>query len=162
MCWCGCCWSPELQQPPAAEAILPEKYETVLNGEFLRHGYLAGMEAAGHQGRISHSRMHTDFGAPVARYRDGDTSITLMTETPSFFALRHGEVRLLAVQLASYFNPGYVPMQEMIKLPQGYRLTGEQKKGYYGPVETGLLPESTRCRGQSLVSASAPQPSADP
>ncbi|AIQ50284.1 hypothetical protein [Paenibacillus sp. FSL R7-0331] len=132
---------PELQQPPAAEA-LPVKYETVLNGEFLRHGYLAGMEAAGHQGRIFHSRLHTDFGAPVTRYRDGDTSVTLMTETPSFFALRHGQVRLLAVQLATYFNPGYVPMQEMIRLPQGYRLTGEQKKGYYGPVETGLLPES--------------------
>ncbi|MDF9840810.1 MULTISPECIES: hypothetical protein [unclassified Paenibacillus] len=133
---------PELQQPPAAEAVLPEQYDTVLNGEFLRHGYLAGMEAAGHQGRISHSRLHTDFGAPVARYRDGETSVTLMTETPSFFALRHGEVRLLAVQLASYFNPGFVPMQEMSRLPQGYRLAGEQKKGYYGPVETERLPET--------------------
>lgn len=133
---------PELQQPPAAEAVLPERYETILNGEFLRHGYLAGMEAAGHQGRISHSRMHTDFGAPVARYRDGDTSVTLMTETPSFFALRHGGVRLLAVQLASYFNPGFVPMQDMSRLPEGYRLAGEQKKGYYGPVETERLPET--------------------
>lgn len=133
---------PELQQPPATEPVLPERYETILNGEFLRHGYLAGMEAAGHQGRISHSRLHTDFGAPVARYRDGGTSVTLMTETPSFFAMRHGEVRLLAVQLASYFNPGFVPMQEMSRLPQGYRLTGEQKKGYYGPVETERLPET--------------------
>lgn len=133
---------PELQQPPAAEAVLPERYETILNGEFLRQGHLAGMEAAGHQGRISHSRLHTDFGAPVARYRDGDTSVTLMTETPSFFAMRHGEMRLLAVQLASYFNPGFVPMQEMSRLPEGYRLTGEQKKGYYGPVETERLPET--------------------
>lgn len=31
-------------------------------------------------------------------------------------------------------------MQEMTKLPEGYRLAGEQKKGYYGPVEAALLP----------------------
>lgn len=135
---------PELQEPPTGASALPVKYETVLNGDFLRNNYLQGMEASGHYGRISHSRLHTDFGAPVARYRDGDTSMTLMTETPSFFALRHGSVRLLAVQLASYFNPGYVPMQEMTRLQDGYRLAGEQKKGYYGPVEEALLPQTSR------------------
>lgn len=134
---------PELQQPFEAAENLPVKYEKILNGDFLRHGYLRNMEAAGHQGRIHHSRLHTDFGAPVARYRDGGTSVTLITETPSFFALRHGEVRLLAVQLASYFYPGHVPMQEMTRLPAGYRLAGEQKKGYYGPVEGALLPPTS-------------------
>ncbi|UQZ34393.1 hypothetical protein C2I18_13215 [Paenibacillus sp. PK3_47] len=134
---------PELQQPPAVASALPVNYETVLNGDFLRNDYLLGMEATGHYGRISHSRLHTDFGAPVARYRDGDTSMTLITETPSFLALRHGSVRLLAVQLASYFNPGYVPMQEMTRLPDGYRLAGEQKKGYYGPVEAAQLPKTS-------------------
>ncbi|WP_019914248.1 hypothetical protein [Paenibacillus sp. HW567] len=132
---------PELQQPLKA-AALPVKYEKMLNGDFLRHSYLQQIEAAGHNGKIYHSRLHTDFGAPVARYRDEDTSVTLMTETPSFFALRHGSVRLLAVQMASYFYPGYVPMQEMTKLPDGYRLAGEQKKGYYGPVEGVLLPQT--------------------
>ncbi|MHA6533157.1 hypothetical protein [Paenibacillus sp. BAC0078] len=134
---------PELQQPLKAETPLPVKYEEMLNGDFLRHGYLQQMETAGHNGKIYHSRLHTDFGAPVVRYRDGDTSVTLITETPSFFALRHGSVRLLAVQVASYFYPGYVPMQEMTKLPEGYRLTGEQKKGYYGPVEGALLPQTS-------------------
>ncbi|MFB5761213.1 hypothetical protein [Paenibacillus medicaginis] len=134
---------PELQEPFEATEILPVKYEKILNGDFLRHGYLQNMELAGHLGRIYHSRLHTDFGAPVARCRDGGTSVTLMTETPSFFALRHGAVRLLAVQLASYFYPGYVPMQEMTKLPEGYRLAGEQKKGYYGPVEGALLPPTS-------------------
>lgn len=133
---------PELQQPLEATAELPVQYEKILNGDFLRHSYLQGMEAAGHQGRIFHSRLHTDFGAPVARIRDKDTSVTLITETPSFFALRHGAVRLLAVQLASYFYPGFVPMQEMARLPEGYRLKGEQKKGYYGPVEEAFLPPS--------------------
>ncbi|WP_328802433.1 hypothetical protein [Saccharibacillus alkalitolerans] len=123
---------------------VPVRYEKMLNGEFLRGGYLGRMEAAGHQGRIFHSRLHTDFGAPVARIRDGNTSVTLMTETPSFFALRHGQARLLAVQASSYFYPGFVPMQEMERGEDGrYLLSGEQRKGYYGPVETSLLPAGT-------------------
>lgn len=119
---------PELQQTIEAPDALPEQYEVMLNEHFLRGEYLEQMDLVGHHGRISHSRMHTDFGAPVARIRDGATSVTVMTEVPSFFALRHGKVRLLAVQLASYFNPGYVPMQQMTRLSEGYRLTGEQKK----------------------------------
>ncbi|WP_315372605.1 hypothetical protein, partial [Paenibacillus xylanexedens] len=133
---------PELQQTNDTRDALPEQYEVMLNEHFVRREYLEQMDAVGHHGRISHSRMHTDFGAPVARIRDGATSVTVMTEVPSFFALRHGKVRLLAVQLASYFNPGYVPMQQMTRLSEGYRLTGEQKKGYYGPIPANLLPES--------------------
>ncbi|WP_339223138.1 hypothetical protein [Paenibacillus sp. FSL H8-0332] len=131
---------PELQHPPEATAELPVQYEQILNGDFLRDGYLQKMESAGHQGKIYHSRLHTDFGAPVARLRDGATSVTLITETPSFFAMRHGSVRLLAVQLNTSFYPGFVPMQEMTRLPEGYLLKGVQKKGYYGPVEGALLP----------------------
>ncbi|MCG7379943.1 hypothetical protein MH215_23360 [Paenibacillus sp. ACRSA] len=133
---------PELQQTSGSQDVLPEQYEVMLNEHFVRANYLNQMEAVGHHGRISHSRMHTDFGAPVARIRNGETSVTVMTEVPPFFALRHGKVRLLAVQLASFFNPGYIPMQDMTRLPQGYRLTGEQKKGYYGPVPTNQLPET--------------------
>ncbi|MDR6726408.1 hypothetical protein J2W91_004919 [Paenibacillus amylolyticus] len=133
---------PELQQMSGSQDVLPEQYEVILNEHFVRASYLAQMEAVGHHGRISHSRMHTDFGAPVARIRDGETSVTVMTEVPPFFALRHGKVRLLAVQLASYFNPGYIPMQDMTRLPQGYRLTGEQKKGYYDPIPANELPET--------------------
>lgn len=133
---------PELQQANDTRDALPEQYEVMLNEHFVRGEYLEQMDSVGHHGRISHSRMHTDFGAPVARIRDGATSVTVMTEVPSFFALRHGKVRLLAVQLASYFNPGYVPMQQMTRLSEGYRLTGEQKKGYYGPIPANLLPES--------------------
>lgn len=134
---------PELQQQAGkAREQLPERYEIILNERFVREGYLQRMDSAGHHGHISHSRLHTDFGAPVARIRSGNTSATVMTEVPSFFALRHGAVRLLAVQLASYFNPGYVPMQHMSRLPAGYRLTGEQRKGYYGPIPDSQLPET--------------------
>lgn len=136
--------NPEIQQPFITIDPPPSHYEKIINGEFLRGEYLLKMETSGHYGRIFHSRLHTDFGAPIARIRDGLTSVTLMTETPSFFSLRHGPVRLLGVQIASYFYPGYVHLQEMKKLPDGYRLTGEQKKGYYGPLAETLLPETSR------------------
>lgn len=126
-----------------ARAPLPTWYDVVLNELFKRGDYLEQIDAVGHHGHIYHSRLHTDFGAPVARFRDGLTSVTVMTEVPPFFALRHGMVRLLAVQLASYFNPGYVPMQQLERIVEGYRLFGQQKKGYYGPVSAELLPGSS-------------------
>ncbi|WP_025680430.1 hypothetical protein [Paenibacillus massiliensis] len=124
-------------------ALLPTQYDIVLNERFKRADYLEQMDAVGHHGHIYHSRLHTDFGAPVARFREGVTSVTVMTEVPSFFALRHGAVRLLAVQLASYFNPGYVPMQQLDRIAEGYCLVGQQKKGYYGPVSVELLPDTS-------------------
>lgn len=104
---------PELRQPAIPPIPLPEDYRVVLNGSFPRERYLSGMEAAGHHGRIYHSKLHPDFGAPIARHRHGKTSATVMTEANSFFALRHGSVRLLAVQLASAFAPGYVKLERM-------------------------------------------------
>ncbi|WP_337999875.1 hypothetical protein [Paenibacillus urinalis] len=135
---------PGLRQASNHIEFIPDRYEKILNGDFLRRNYLVSMEEAGHYGRIFHSRLHTDFGAPVVRIREERTSATLMTETPSFFSLRHGTVRLLGVQLASFFNPGYIPMQEITKLAGGYRMSGEQKKGYYGPVAEGLLPATSK------------------
>lgn len=135
---------PELQQASNLMESVPSRYEKMLNGEFLRGSYLDSMEGAGHHGRIFHSRLHTDFGAPVVRIREERTSATLMTETPSFFSLRHGTVRLLGLQLASFFNPGYTPMQEITKLAGGYRMSGEQRKGYYGPVAESLLPATSK------------------
>lgn len=104
---------PELRQPAIPPIPLPEDYRVVLNGSFPRERYLSGMEAAGHHGRIYHSKLHPDFGAPIARHRHGKTSATVMTEANSFLALRHGSVRLLAVQLASAFAPGYVKLERM-------------------------------------------------
>lgn len=136
--------NPEFQQPFTKIEPPPSQYEKIINGSFLRDGYLQQMDTVGHYGRIFHSRLHTDFGAPVVRIRDGLASTTLMTEMPSFFSLRHGRVRLLAVQVASYFNPGYIPFGKIEKLSDGYRLSGEQKKGYYGPVSEMLLPKTSQ------------------
>ncbi|MNZ71758.1 hypothetical protein D3C78_901240 [compost metagenome] len=123
-------------------AKLPEQYRVIINGGFAREQYLSRMEAAGHGGRIYHSRLHPDFGAPVARQRDGATSVTVMTETSSFFALRHGAAKLLGVQLGTSFEPGFVRMSSLQQLDDGYRLTATEKKGYYGPVSAEHLPES--------------------
>ncbi|WP_019637668.1 hypothetical protein [Paenibacillus fonticola] len=133
---------PELRERQVQPVPLPEQYRVVLNRYFPREQYLMNMEAAGHFGRIYHSRLHLDFGAPVARQRSGDTSMTVMTETSSFLSLRHGAVRLLAVQLASSFEPGYVKMNRLEELPRGYRLSGDEFKGYYGPVPQDALPPS--------------------
>lgn len=137
---------PELRKPAVQPGRLPDSYRVVINGGFPRELYLSGLEAAGHHGRICHSKLHPDFGAPIARYRRGETSATVMTAANSFFALRHGQVRLLAVQLASAFAPGYVKLQQLEELEQGqgYRLTATERKGYYAPVAKELLPETAQ------------------
>ncbi len=133
---------PGLQREDAETKPMPENYRIVLNGDFPRERYLSGFADAGHHGVIRYSRMHTDFGAPVARIREGHTSVTVSTEMSSFFSLRHGAARLLGVQFASYFEPGFVKMSRMAALEQGYRLSGEQEKGYNGPVPEADLPAS--------------------
>jgi hypothetical protein len=134
---------PQLRELSVEPAPLPDAYRVVLNGGFARGQYLSQMEKAGHGGRIYHSRLHPEFGAPVARIRNGATSATVMTEGSSFFALRHGAVRLLAVQAASSFEPGFVKMQQLEELEHGYRLEAHEKKGYYGPVAEEHLPASS-------------------
>ncbi len=135
--------SPQLRELTVEPSPLPATYRVTINGSFPRERYLSGMEQAGHGGRIFHSRLHPEFGAPVARIRDGATSATVMTEVSSFFALRHGAARLLAVQVASSFEPGFVKMQRLEDLGQGYTLEATEKKGYYGPVAQESLPASS-------------------
>lgn len=135
---------PGLKRQGAETTPMPEHYRVVLNGDFPRERYLSGFAGAGHHGVIRYSRMHTDFGAPVARIREGHTSVTVSTEMSSFFSIRHGAARLLGVQFASYFDPGFVKMSRMMTLEQGYRLSGEQEKGYNGPVPAADLPASAK------------------
>ncbi|MFC4099766.1 hypothetical protein [Paenibacillus xanthanilyticus] len=133
---------PKLRVSAVKPGSLPERYKVVINRGFDRQHYLSRMASAGHGGRIYHSRLHPDFGAPVARQREGGTSVTVMTETNSFFALRHGAAKLLGVQVSSSFEPGFIRMNELEQLDDGYLLTGEETKGYYGPIAADRLPES--------------------
>ncbi|MBB6638076.1 hypothetical protein [Cohnella thailandensis] len=133
---------PEWREETIKPGSLPTEYRVVLNRDFPREAYLEAMKDAGHGGRIYHSRLHPDFGAPVARERSGSTSLTVMAETNSFFALRHGAARLLGLTVGSSFEPGFVRMNRMEASGDGYRLSGIETKGYYGPVPSGSLPAS--------------------
>ncbi|WP_318152672.1 hypothetical protein [Paenibacillus terricola] len=138
----GCLLRPELLDGSVEPGPLPEEYRVIINGDFSREHYLAEMARAGHGGRIYHSRLHPEFGAPVARERSGITSTTVMAETNAFFALRHGQAKLLAVGVGSSFEPGYVKMNGMEELEDGYRMFGVESKGYYAPIPSNQLPQS--------------------
>jgi hypothetical protein len=138
----GCLLRPELLDGSVEPGPLPEKYRVIINGGFPRERYLSEMAGAGHGGRIYHSRLHPEFGAPVARERDGATSTTVMAETNAFFALRHGQAKLLAVGIGSSFEPGYVTMNGLEELEDGYRLFGAESKGYYAPIPSDRLPKT--------------------
>ncbi|EOS57694.1 hypothetical protein [Paenibacillus barengoltzii] len=146
---------PELRQPAVPPVRLPEDYRVVLNGSFPRERYLSGMEAAGHHGRIYHSKLHPDFGAPIARHRHGKTSATVMTEANSFFALRHGSVRLLAVQLASAFAPGYVKLERLEVLKQAPEEAQEQREAQGQGEVLGMQERGLGLRSRSGYRLSA-------
>lgn len=133
---------PGLRERAVTPAELPQDYRKVLHAGFPRERYLSAMEGAGHYGRIAHSRLHPEFGAAVARIRKQSESVTVSTETASFFALRYGQARLLGVQAAANFAPGFVPMNRLEETEWGFRLAGEQRKGYFGPVPAEQLPQT--------------------
>lgn len=134
---------PELLQEQPTTGSLPERYRIVFNADVPRARYLQDMTSTGHAGVIYHSRMHTEFGAALARHREGKTSATVMTESQSFFSLRHGSARLLGVQVATAFEPGFVKLQHLEQTEHGYRLSARETKGYYGPLPGSVLPESS-------------------
>ena len=138
----GLLYYPELVEDKPLSASLPEHYRVVFNADVPRASYLRDMRTTGHAGVIYHSRMHTEFGAALARHREGKTSTTIMTESQSFFSLRHGAARLLGVQVATAFEPGFVKLQQLEVAEQGYRLSARETKGYYGPLADDLLPET--------------------
>lgn len=138
---------PQLRDQTIVVGEIPDHYKIIINRDFPRETFLNRIEEAGHGGQIFHSRLHPDFGAPVMRQRDGGTSVTIMTETNSFFALRHGAARLLAVQVSTSFEPGFIKMTHMEVLNGGYLLSATESKGYYGPIATANLPATA---GESI------------
>jgi len=141
---------PEMQKADVPKAELPDHYDVLLNGTFPRETLLEKLYANGVPTPLSHSKLHTEFGAAVVRHRRGDTSLTIMAESPTMLALRHGEARLLGLQLASSFDPGILRMQWLEARGNGaYSLYAESTKGYSGPLPSevlgGTLPDGTSC-----------------
>lgn len=133
---------PDVEQLPRTP--LPDNFKKVLNVSYPMNDQLQQMESVGHHGIIQHSSMHTSFGAPVMRYKEGERSAMLMSGTSSFFSLRNGDARLLAVSLATTFTPGIVPMENFVETEQGCTFSTTQEKGYYGPIPTQHLPASVQ------------------
>lgn len=121
---------------------LPQRYKKLLNTSYPLHEQLLQMEQAGHHGIIHHSSMHTSFGAPVMRIKDEEQSVTIMTYAPSFFSLRHGDVRLLAVSITTAFTPGIVGMEQFAETEYGCKMQTTMEKGYYGALAAEHLPAS--------------------
>lgn len=136
-----------LLYPDEGESVLatalPTHYRKMINLSFDRHQYIKQIAEVGYH-QIQYSRPHLDFGAPVMRIRKGDTSITMMTETSSLLAIRYGQVRLLGLQIASYFGPGFVPMQSLTPTADGFTMTATYEKGYNSCVPEHELPDSAQ------------------
>lgn len=133
---------PSIQKDVAVEDdVLPTCYEKVINASYPMADNLAEMARVGHHGKIEHSSMHTSFGAPFVRYRDDQTSATIMTRNDSFFALRQGKANLLGVQLFTSFSPGIVEFDQLKQVGNGYRLSVTLEKGYNGPISEAHLPK---------------------
>ncbi|BFT75307.1 hypothetical protein [Paenibacillus sp. P36] len=125
-------------------AELPDQYACMLNQHHPMNEHLGLIDAVGHHLKIQHSSMHLAFGAPVVRIREKDKSITIMPQTPSFFSLRHGKVRLLGIKLSTSFSPGIVKFDQLTAQDGVYRLGVVMEKGYNGPVPQQHLPLSAK------------------
>ncbi|WP_306293497.1 hypothetical protein [Paenibacillus sp. 32352] len=136
---------PELQQLPGIDrSELPQEYKKFINAGHPIAAHLRQLDSVGHHQRIQHSSMHLAFGAPIVRIREGLTSVTLMSQSPSFFSLRHGDVRLLGVKLSTSFSPGIVKFDDLAEKQEmnSFKLTARRTKGYNGPIPDRLLPGS--------------------
>lgn len=133
---------PELDLVGMVRKPLPDSYHVVLNQQYPLATNLARASTTGYNS-ILHSSDHPAFGAPVVRIREGQTSITIMSHTPSFLALRHGQARLLGMKLTTAFTPGIVMFDEFTPTEGGYILRKVMEKGYNGPIPSELLPLTT-------------------
>ncbi|MEK4850734.1 hypothetical protein NST04_12900 [Paenibacillus sp. FSL H7-0756] len=134
---------PQMQAASVAPGDLPDSYRKVIDGAFNRQELIGRIGQDGYGGPVRHSKQHTEFGAPVARVRSGETSVSVMTEASSLFSLRHGRARLLGVQLASSFGPGQITMDSLTETADGFQLESAADKGYYGTIPADKLPPRT-------------------
>ncbi|WP_341348183.1 hypothetical protein [Paenibacillus sp. FSL H3-0469] len=125
---------------------LPVHYEAIINEAHPADEDLQRMRNQGGPATLLHSSAHTAFGSPIVRYRDGLTSVTVMTRNSSFFALRHGDAHVLGTKLTTAFLPGIVQF-EQLEQQQGYTLSSTMEKGYNGPIPTEYLPAHTGKQG---------------
>ncbi|SDN32991.1 hypothetical protein SAMN04487897_102528 [Paenibacillus sp. yr247] len=135
---------PEADISDLERAKLPDHYVRILNQQHPINEHLNQIDDVGHHMKIQHSSMHLAFGAPIVRIRELDKSVTIMPQTPSFFSLRHGKVRLLGIKLATSFSPGIVKFNQLSVEEGVYKLGITMDKGYNGPIPQQHLPVSAK------------------
>lgn len=121
-------------------APLPDRFRRVFNADYPIRDHLARMADVGHHGFIPHSSLHTAFGSPVMRWREGELGATAMTRSASFFSMRYGDARLAGISLFTLFSPGVVDMEDFAETASGCRMGRTMEKGYYGPLAQEHLP----------------------
>ncbi|MDR6549001.1 hypothetical protein [Paenibacillus qinlingensis] len=134
---------PEADIAQLERAPLLDRYVKVINAQHPMKEHLQQVEEVGHHSQIQHSSMHFTFGAPLVRIRELDQSVTIMSQTPSFFSLRQGKARLLGIKLATSFSPGIVKFADLIVDEGVYKLETVLEKGYNGPIPRHLLRAGT-------------------
>ncbi|TDQ37188.1 hypothetical protein [Aureibacillus halotolerans] len=127
---------PDTQYLNVPRQPLPEQYEVMLNEHHPYKEQREQLKRVGHHGIVQHSAVHSAYGHPVGRYRDGKESATLMAAAPSFFSLRYGAARLLAVKWSTAMTPGIVAMDSLKKEAGSYHMKATLEKGYNGPLPT--------------------------
>jgi hypothetical protein len=81
----------------------------------------------------SYDRLVT--GSGVARLRRGLRSATIVSGSPSFFSLRHGDAGLDSASLiTAFFGKGQFVSPAIQKTPEGYLLTQNLEAHYYNPL----------------------------
>lgn len=133
---------PEADISDLERTPLPDRYVQFINEHHPINEHLKQIDGVGHHMKIEHSSMHLAFGAPLVRIRELDQSVTIMPQTPSFFSLRHGKVRLLGIKLSTSFSPGIVKFAHLTAEGGVYKLGIVLEKGYNGPIPRQFLPES--------------------
>ncbi|KKI89038.1 hypothetical protein WQ54_27810 [Bacillus sp. SA1-12] len=141
---------PERMNNEIERQPIPNEYVKTINKQFPRSKYLSKIADVGHNLKILHSAPHTAFGSPIVRYRKKDTSATIMTNTPSFFSLRHGELRLLGTKISTAFSPGIVYFNELIEQNDSYVLRATMEKGYNSPIPKHFLGELQSVDGNGI------------
>jgi hypothetical protein len=132
---------PSIKEETIKRNKIPNEYVKVINKTHPRDTYLQKLENAQSYREVLHSSPHLAFGSPIVRYKKENTSVTIMTNTPSILSLRHGDVRLLGTKITTAFSPGVVFFDEFNEIKGGYRLKKVLEKGYNGPIPTKYLSE---------------------
>jgi len=128
---------PEKMRSNGERAELPEHYNVLLN---------EGNEAP-ISGLMPYVRTSFHSGSPLARYRRGKLSVTLVSGQPEFMFVQVGKARMVGLRWSlGWFGIAGVPMSSLKKCGDySYEMAITIEGAYYGPIQganTGRMGQS--------------------